>query len=144
MTSLGYRMAHPHVPLPSAPCRENDVVSEQLLPCPSFPFTCVCSLDGASRLHRVEPFAVSGDPFTAFARLKDLVSGTARTVIITATDAYLHAACRTRVGFIDDLECRLCPTGRVIHVRSASRLGIWDFGVNRRRVERLRRQLQSE
>ena len=33
--------------------------------------------------------------------------------------------------------------GRVIHVRSASRSGIYDFGVNRRRVERLRRQLSS-
>lgn len=120
-------------------------MSEQLSPCPSFPFTCVCSVGGATRLHRVEPFAVSGDPLAAFARLKDLVSKTARTVILTATDTYLHAACRTRIGFVDNLECCLCTTGRVIHVRSASRgFGIWDSGVNRRRVERLRRQFQSE
>ena len=88
---------------------------------------------------------MSGDPLAAFARLKDLVSKTACTVILTATDTYLHAACRTRIGYIDDLECRLCTTGRVIHVRSASRrFGVWDAGVNRRRVERLRRQFQSE
>ena len=120
-------------------------MSEQLSPCPSFPFTCVCSVGGATCLHRVEPFTVSGDPCAAFARLKDLVSKTVRTVILTSTDTYLHAACRTRTGYIDDLECRLCPTGLVIHVRSASRaFGIWDSGVNRRRVERLRRQFQSE
>ncbi len=119
-------------------------MSEPLSPCPWFPFGCVSSLNDAWSLHRVEPFAVSGDPLAAFARLKDLVSKTARTVILTATDTYLHAACRTRIGFVDNLECCLCPTGRVIHVRSASRFGIWDSGVNRRRVERLRRQFQSE
>ncbi len=95
-------------------------------------------------LHRVEPFTLSGDPLLAFARLKDLVAATPRTVIITATEDYLHAACRTRIGFIDNLECRLCLTDRVIHVRSESRTGIYDFGVNRRRVELLRRQFQSE
>ena len=119
-------------------------MSEPLSPCPCFPFNCVSSLNDASYLHRVEPFSVSGDPLTAFARLKDLVSRTTGAVIVTAKEGYLHAACRTRIGFIDDLECRLCPTGRVIHVRSTSRFGIYDFGVNRRRVERLRRQLRSE
>ena len=119
-------------------------MSEQLSPCPFFPLGCVSSLNGAWSLHRVKPFPVSGDPVLAFARLKDLVSKTARTVILTATETYLHAACRTQSGYIDDLECRLCPTGRVIHVRSASRAGIYDFCVNRRRIERLRRQFQSE
>lgn len=119
-------------------------MSEHLSPCPRFLVNCVCSRDDATGLHRVEPFTVSGDPVLAFARLKDLVAATARTVIITATETYLHAECRTRIGFIDDLECRLCPTDRVIHVRSASRLGVYDLGVNRRRVERLRRQFQSE
>ena len=87
---------------------------------------------------------MSGDPHAAFARLKDLISRMADTVIVNATDDYLHATCRSRAGYIDDLECRLSPAGRVIHVRSAARDGIWDFCVNRRRVERLRRQFQSE
>lgn len=95
------------------------------------------------RLHRVEPFIVSGDPLPAFARLKGLVAATARTIIVTETDTYLHAACRTRIGFIDDLECRLCLTSRTVHVRSESRIGMYDFGTNRRRVERLRRQFQD-
>ena len=66
-----------------------------------------------------------------------------RTTIVTATGDYLHAVCRTRLGFADDVECRLCHTDGVIHVRSASRLGYYDFGVNRTRVERLRQQLQT-
>ena len=119
-------------------------MSEPLSPCPWFPFGCVSSLNDAWSFCRVEPFAVSGDPHAAFARLKNLVSRTASTVIVTATDDYLHATCRSRAGYIDDLECRLCPTGRVIHIRSAARNGIWDLCVNRRRVQRLRRQFQSE
>lgn len=116
---------------------------EHLSPCPAWTLSCVCSLEGTCWFYRVKPFAVSGDPLETFARLKNLVDRTARTVIVTTTETYLHAVCRTKRGYLDDLECRLCPTGRVIHVRSASRRGIYDFHVNRRRVERLRRQLNS-
>ena len=84
-----------------------------------------------------------GDAAAAFARLKDLLAGLPRTAIVTATDDYLHAVCRTRFGFADDVECRLCRPDGVIHVRSASRLGYYDFGVNRARVEALRQQLQG-
>ena len=115
---------------------------ERLAPCPDRP-NCVCSRDDAPPRHRVEPFAVTEDPAAAFARLKSLLAVTPRTAIVTATPDYLHAACRTRIGFVDDLECRLCPTERVIHVRSASRLGYYDFGANRVRVEALRRRFQG-
>ena len=86
---------------------------------------------------------MSGDLAAAFDRLKALVADWPRTVVIAATDDHLHAACRTRLGFVDDLECRPCPAGGVIHVRSASRLGYYDFGANRARVEALRRRFQG-
>ena len=117
-------------------------MSGQLSPCPALP-RCVCSRDDAATLHRVDPIAVSGDPAAAFTRLKGLVAGMPRTIVVAASDDYLHAVCRTRLGFVDDLECRLRAEDRVIHVRSASRLGLWDFGVNRRRVESLRRRFQT-
>ena len=115
---------------------------EQLAPCGNRP-NCVSSHADAEARQRVEPFVVSGDAALAFARLKNLLAGMSRTAIVTATDDYLHAVCRTRIGFADDFECRLCLIDSVIHVRSASRLGYYDFGVNRARVELLRRQLQS-
>ena len=115
---------------------------ELVSPCPYLP-ACVCSREDASPLHRVTPIAVVGDPAVAFARARLLAVGMPRTVIVAATDDYLHAVCRNRIGFVDDLECRLCPEDRIIHVRSASRLAIWDFGMNRRRVEALRRQLEN-
>lgn len=118
-------------------------MAERLKPCPFWP-NCVSSRTDARPRHRVEPFTVSGDPAAAFAWLKALLKGTPRTEIVTATDEYLHAVCRTRRGFADDVECRLSPEEGVIHVRSASRFGIGDMGVNRERVEALRQRFQSE
>ena len=117
-------------------------MAERLKPCPPKP-NCVCSRHDASPRHRVEPFAVSGDPAQAISRLKSLLEGLPRTRIVTATDDYLHAVCRTRLGFPDDVECLLSPEENVIHVRSASRVGYSDWGVNRRRVEGLRRRYRG-
>ncbi len=75
--------------------------------------------------------------------LREIVAAMPRTRIVTATDDHLHAVCRTRLGFRDDLEFRWCPSEGVAHVTSTSRVGLFDFGVNRRRVERVRRQLEE-
>ena len=118
-------------------------MAERLKPCP-FWSNCVSSRADARPRHRIEPFAISGDPAAAFARLKALLEETPRTEIVAVTDDYLHAVCRTRRGFADDVECQLSPEEGVIHVRSASRFGIGDMGVNRERVEALRQGLQGE
>jgi uncharacterized protein (DUF1499 family) len=107
-------------------------------------WNCVCSREDAPPRHRIGPLECPGDPDTAFARLKRLVAETRRTRVLTATDRYLHARCRTRIGFVDDLELLLCRGQGVIQVRSASRIGIYDFGVNRRRVETLRRRFEND
>ncbi len=118
-------------------------MSGQLSPCTFFP-TSVSSQHGTRARHRVEPFHASGDPTAAFARLKQLVASAPRAVIVAAADDYLHAKCRTRLGFVDDLEFLLCPAEGVIHVRSASYISLFtDFGANRRRVEWLRRRFAS-
>jgi uncharacterized protein (DUF1499 family) len=65
-----------------------------------------------------------------------------RTAIVTETGDYLHAECRSAMlGFVDDLELHLRPGAGIIAVRSASRTGRSDFGVNRSRVEDLRAAL---
>jgi len=116
------------------------MMCEPLAPCGRRP-NCVCSGAHAGTRHRVEPFAAAKDPTATFSRLKELLSSLPRTTILTATDDYVHAVCRSRLGFPDDLECQLCHAAGVIHVRSASRLGYYDMGANRARVEALRRAL---
>jgi uncharacterized protein (DUF1499 family) len=68
-----------------------------------------------------------------------------RTQIVAESGDYLHAECSSAVfGFVDDLELHLRPQGGLIAVRSASRLGYRDFGVNRKRVEKLRAVLAAQ
>lgn len=108
-----------------------------LAPCPSSP-NCVSSLasdDG----HRVPPLRFTGDPDAAWRAAREAVATLSRTRIVTETSTYLHAECRSALfGFIDDLELWLHADEGSIAVRSASRLGYGDMGVNRRRIEELR------
>jgi len=56
----------------------------------------------------------------------------------------VHVTQKSRFfGFIDDLELKLDPQSKTISIRSASRRGYYDLGVNRRRVENLRKQLKA-
>lgn len=67
------------------------------------------------------------------------------TTVITDSPDYLHAECRSAFfGFVDDLEMHLRLKQNLIAVRSASRLGRSDFGVNKKRIEVLRSQLRKQ
>jgi len=107
-----------------------------LPPCPGAP-NCVCS-ERPGTAHSVDPWSFAGDPAAAWHTLVNLIARQPRTRIVSQSDSYLHAECRTALlRFVDDLEFRLDPTASAIHVRSESRLGYSDFGVNRRRVQTL-------
>jgi uncharacterized protein (DUF1499 family) len=74
--------------------------------------------------------------------LKKLIHAMPRTIIVESDSRYLHVEFRSAVfGFVDDVEFILDNPPGVLHIRSASRVGYWDFGVNRRRVERIRKEL---
>lgn len=73
--------------------------------------------------------------------LRAIVEAMPRTTIISETENYLHAEVRSRVfRFVDDLELLVLPDRELV-VRSASRVGNSDFGVNAERVEQLRAAL---
>ncbi len=115
----------------------------RLAPCPATP-NCVCS-DGCDPQHQVQPFRLKLPAAEAWEAVKQVVQQLPRTRIISQTDTYLHAECSSMVlGFVDDLELHLRPADNVIAVRSASRLGYSDFGVNRKRIETLHTRLQQQ
>ncbi len=103
----------------------------------------VDSRGGTWWIHRIAPFTVSGDVAAFFRRLEEIVAAIPRTEIVVATDEYLHAVCRSRRGHCDDLEFLFSRTEGVVHVLSAPRDGMYDFGVNRRRVQRVRKRLRD-
>ena len=105
--------------------------------CPASP-NCVSS-DAADVAHAVPPFQLVVPPDEGWRAVRTAIEGLPRTKIVSATDDYLHAECRSAVfGFVDDLELSLRPADKLIAVRSAARLGHSDLGVNRKRVEGLR------
>lgn len=76
-------------------------------------------------------------------RLREVVESMPRTTVVEQGDVYLHAEARSLVfRFVDDLELLIAPDGELV-VRSASRVGRSDLGVNTRRVARLRERLRE-
>lgn len=105
--------------------------------CPTAP-NCVSSLAEEPQ-HAVQPLTFGGNVHAAWERLKSVVENLPRTDVVVEEPDYLAAECSSRLfGFVDDLEFQLDAHDSVIHMRSASRVGYSDLGVNRRRVERVR------
>lgn len=118
--------------------RRLGVVAGRLNECPATP-NCVCS-QNTETSHRIAPLAYTGDWEAARERLVAALSRLPRTRIVTQEGTYLHAECTSLIWrFVDDVEFLIDPAAQVIHVRSASRVGRSDLGVNRARVEQIRR-----
>lgn len=112
-------------------------VGDPLPPCPDKP-NCVSSLDPRPD-HAVAPLLFQGEWTAARELLAALLGGMPRTRVTEVAARYVRAECRSRLfGFVDDLVFYFDPDQAVIHVRSASRVGHSDLGVNRKRVEAIR------
>jgi uncharacterized protein (DUF1499 family) len=107
------------------------------------PWNAVSSF-AESKYHKIAPLAVGANAQGSFQQLKSLIEKDPMARIIKAESTYLYAEYKTKLlGFVDDVEFLLDPKGKVIHVRSASRLGRKDFGVNRQRIESIRARLTN-
>jgi uncharacterized protein (DUF1499 family) len=116
----------------------------QLAPCPRSPNCVASQADPADATHFIAPIAFKGDPGAAWRALRQTVAASERVKIVDERDDYLRAEFATKfIGFVDDVEFLLDAPVRLIHVRSASRLGYRDFGVNRARIEALRTRLAA-
>ena len=114
-----------------------NVTTPALKPCPNSP-NCVSS-DSTDDKHSVAPLKFIGPSGKAWQAARDALLALPRTKIITDTGQTLHAECKSAIlGFVDDVDFELRADQGIIAVRSASRLGYSDFGVNRRRIEAVR------
>ncbi len=110
-------------------------------PCPAAP-NCVSS-DAQDPRHAIAPFILKSAAKDSWPRIRAEILALPRTTLVVDDPTYLHVECRSLLGFTDDLEIQLRPDENLLAVRSASRIGYYDFGVNRRRIETLRRLLQK-
>ena len=114
------------------------LLNGRLTRCPA-KANCVCSEEKENSDHYITPISIAGetalDPVAMMAGVIVEMGG----VVDTQTDAYLSATFSSRLfGFVDDFEIRINPDQQTMHLRSASRVGYSDFGVNRKRVEFIR------
>ncbi len=92
----------------------------------------------------IAPFKATGDGSAEMKKIADALGAMPRTKIVSQTPIYIYAQSTTALlKFTDDLEFALDAAAGVIHVRSASRLGQKDFGVNRARIEALRQAIEQ-
>ena len=92
--------------------------------------------------HYIEPLRYSDDARQAWAALRRVIDGMERVKVVTSEANYLYAEFSSKLmAYVDDTEFYLDEKAAVIQVRSASRLGRSDFGVNRERIESIRAKL---
>ena len=116
--------------------------SGHLSSCPSSP-NCVVSQDGDQE-HTIDPITYKGDRSEAKETLLKVLSVVPRTEIIDQTEDYIHTESTSRIfKFVDDAEFYFPEEQNIIHVRSASRVGESDLGVNRRRIEQIRLAMEE-
>jgi uncharacterized protein (DUF1499 family) len=115
----------------------------QLASCPSSP-NCV-STQSQDEMHRIAPIALSTSIKQTQTKLLQIIQSMERTRIIVAEPTYIHAEFRTPViEYVDDVEFYIDGQSGLIHFRSASRLPYWDWGVNRNRMETIRRAFEAQ
>ena len=113
------------------------VKDNRLLQCPNYP-NCVCSFD-TDKQHGISPLTYQGSLEAAKAKLLQVINSMKRTAIIENKNDYIYAEFKSALwGFVDDVEFYFDDQHKVINVRSASRLGKGDLGVNRDRIETIR------
>jgi uncharacterized protein (DUF1499 family) len=119
------------------------VKNGQLARCPNSP-NCV-STEAKDAKHSIEPIRYVSSRDEAIKKLIAVINSMPRTKIVKTSDDYLHAEFTSAVfRFVDDVEFMFNDSDKTIKFRSASRVGHSDFGVNRRRMEEIRRRFMSQ
>ena len=114
------------------------IIDGKLAPCPKSP-NCV-STQVSDKKHIIQPLIYSSTLKEAKLKILDIIKSLKRIKIIKETENYIHSEFRTRTfKFVDDVEFYFDDTEKIIHFRSASRVGWSDMGVNRKRMEKIRK-----
>ena len=116
----------------------NGLVEGKLTQCPDKP-NCICTEFEADATHYIDPVVFSqGNTSEVLSRLKNSLREMGGS-IQAENDNYLAATFTSSIfRFVDDLEIRIDTDQQLIHMRSASRVGNSDRGINKKRIERLK------
>jgi len=123
-------------------CAIAERVAVNDMSCPESP-NCVSS-QATDPGQFVDPYTFTDQTVDAILRLKHALLNEKRVTIVVEQPTYLRAEVRSLIfRFVDDVEFTLLPEEGLVHIRSSARMGYSDFGVNRRRIERIRQLFQK-
>jgi len=126
----------------SKPPKTLGVTGGKFAQCPEAK-NCVSSQAG-DEAHAIDPIEATGDIEVVTTKLTDVINAMGGKVV-SVDGPYLWAEFTSKVfRFVDDVECFYDQEAGVIHVRSASRVGYYDFNANRKRVEELRQKFLAQ
>ncbi len=132
---LAFSMLRTLIPAFSEKPEKLGVVEGKFFPCPDSP-NCV-STQETDKEHKIEPIKFSTE--NPIPKLKTVISSFPKTTILTKNENYIHAKFQSfLMNYIDDVEFFVDVENKLIHIKSASRLGKDDLGANRKRVEEIR------
>lgn len=110
----------------------------RLSPCPKLK-NCVCSHYPSDQGHHMEGILFQGSLAEAKLRLQKIIAKFPEAKLVADQGSYLRAEFTSPVfKFVDDVEFLIKVDEGMIHFRSASRLGQWDLGANRKRLRKIR------
>ena len=117
----------------------NGLVEARLTKCPDKP-NCICTEFEADASHYIDPVVITqSNASEVLSRLKNSVQEMGGS-IQAENGNYLAAIFTSSLfKFVDDFEIRIDMDQKMIHVRSASRVGYSDRGINRKRIEQLKK-----
>jgi uncharacterized protein (DUF1499 family) len=127
-----------------AASKAGGVADGKLAPCPDSPNCVSTQAAPDDSYHRMEPIPFTGSPADAQAKILAAIESMPRNTMITTEPTYIHAEFRSALWrFVDDVEFLIDADTRLIHFRSASRLGYGDMGANRKRMNELVAKIQN-
>tara|TARA_B100001094_G_C18146987_1_gene781366 strand:- start:332 stop:736 length:405 start_codon:yes stop_codon:yes gene_type:complete len=111
--------------------------------CPDSP-NCVCSCHPDDKKSFSEPYLLKTNIITTQTKLRKIIDQWPGATLVKETSDYWHVEFVSKImKFVDDLEVLFDDDKKLMHIRSASRLGYSDLGANRKRVTKLFAQLDK-
>jgi uncharacterized protein (DUF1499 family) len=118
--------------------KELGVKDGKLEPCPNSPNCISTQADSNDKEHFMIPLSYTTSRDEAKQKIIDIIKNLPRTKIITEKEDYIHSTFTSRLmHYVDDVEFYFDDKAKLIHFRSASRVGYSDMGVNKARMEEI-------
>lgn len=110
-----------------------------LKPCPTSPNCVSTQAKREDTVHYAEPIVYTGERKATQLSVEFYMLNKGNARIVSSTLGYVHFEVKSRlIGYIDDVEFYFPESDKIVHLRSASRVGYSDGGVNRERVRKIR------